>query len=144
MNKLLLITFLGAIPVSAMAQDTTTTGQYDHFRFQIERTDGGVVRLDRQTGAMALCRESDGELVCRMGADEKAAYDDEIDRLEKRVVALEKIVRDRQGNGKAILPSDEEMNHVFSFMENIMKRLMGIVQDLDKELPEDKSLPQKT
>lgn len=144
MKPLLLIAILGTVPALALADDTTAAGPADNFRFQIEKTEGGLVRLDRQTGAMSLCRVSEAELVCRMGADERAAYDDELDRLEKRVTVLEQAVRDRGSDGKVTLPGDEEMNRVFSFMENVMKRLMGIVQDLDKELPDDKNLPQKT
>jgi hypothetical protein len=60
-------------------------------RFQLERTDTGVVRLDTQTGAMTLCRDENGTLACRMQPDERAAYEDELDRLEKRVTALENV-----------------------------------------------------
>ncbi len=59
-------------------------------RYQMQKTETGVARLDTQTGEMTLCREQAGELVCRMGADERRAFEDELDRLSARVDALEK------------------------------------------------------
>jgi hypothetical protein len=46
--------------------------EQDASRFQLERSGDHFVRLDRQTGAMSLCEEKDGSLVCRMAADERA------------------------------------------------------------------------
>ncbi|MGO7216292.1 hypothetical protein ACCS75_35305, partial [Rhizobium ruizarguesonis] len=61
----------------------------DAGRFQLEKSGDPFVRLDRQTGAMSICQDKEGALVCRRAADERAAYEDELDRLAKRVTALE-------------------------------------------------------
>ena len=110
----------------------------DASRFQLERSGDHFIRLDKQTGAMSLCEEKEGSLVCRMAADERAAYEDELDRLSERVGALE----NKSIVNKA-LPSDAEIDRSISIMEKMMKSFMGVV----KQFQEDEKtapLPQKT
>lgn len=144
MKRLLLIALLGAYAPLAVAEEPATNAQTGNYRFQLERTENGVIRLDKQTGAMSLCRENSGELVCRMAADERAAYEEDLNRLEKRVEALEKIAGEGKLADKSAIPSDAELNRAFGFMENVMRRFMGMVQDLNKQEQPDKNLPQKT
>ena len=117
---------------------TLLAAEPDTARFQLERSGDHFVRLDKQTGAMSLCEEKDGSLVCRMAADERAAYEDELDRLSDRVSALE----NKSIVNKA-LPSDAEIDRSISIMEKMMKSFMGVV----KQFQEDEKtppLPQKT
>ncbi|WP_132955689.1 hypothetical protein [Rhizobium sp. BK251] len=111
-------------------------------RFQLERSGDNFVRLDKQTGAMSICAPKDGELVCRMAADERAAYEDELDRLSARVATLEKAVG--EGAGKGQLPTDAEVDRTLGIMERMMRGFMAIVRELQGEGENDKILPQKT
>jgi hypothetical protein len=88
-------------PVAALAQEGNQN------RFRLEKTESGFVRLDTETGALTLCRDEGGALTCRMAADERAAYEKELDLLEKRVTALE----NRQGTAatKSGPPSEDEI-----------------------------------
>ncbi|CCM74302.1 hypothetical protein [Rhizobium mesoamericanum] len=110
----------------------------DSSRFQLERSGDHFIRLDKQTGAMSLCEEKDGALVCRMAADERAAYEQELDRLSARVTALE----NKSIVNKA-LPSDAEIDRSISIMERWMRSFMGIVKEFQSE-EERNALPQKT
>ncbi|WP_413710930.1 hypothetical protein [Rhizobium sp. Rhizsp82] len=117
---------------------TLLAAEPDTARFQLERSGDHFVRLDKQTGAMSLCEEKDGSLVCRMAADERAAYEDELDRLSDRVSALE-----NKSIVTKALPSDAEIDRSISIMEKMMKSFMGVV----KQFQEDEKtapLPQKT
>lgn len=114
---------------TALAQDTE--------RFRLERTEDGYVRMDTKTGAMSICRERSGQLVCTLAADERAAYQDDIadlgeklDKLEARIAALES-----GGGAKADpgLPSEEEFEQTMGLMERFFRRFMGMVQDFEKE-----------
>jgi hypothetical protein len=87
---------------------------------------------------MSLCEEKDGTLVCRMAADERAAYEQELDRLSARVTALE----NKSIVNKA-LPSDEEINRSIGIMERWMRSFMGIVKEFQSE-EQRNALPQKT
>jgi len=117
---------------------TLSAAEPDVSRFQLERSGDHFIRLDKQTGAMSLCEEKEGSLVCRMAADERAAYEDELDRLSERVGALE----NKSIVNKA-LPSDAEIDRSISIMERMMKSFMDVV----KQFQEDEKtapLPQKT
>lgn len=51
-------------------------------RFILERQGDAFVRLDRTSGAMSLCTvEPVAGLVCRLGADERAAYEGKVAAL---------------------------------------------------------------
>ncbi len=41
-------------------------------RYAMQKSDTGIARLDTQTGEVSLCQEKDGQLVCRMAADQRA------------------------------------------------------------------------
>lgn len=107
----------------AMAQDAATD------RYTLEKSESGFVRLDRQTGAVTLCTEADGTLTCRMAADERAAYDADLARLEKRVEALEKQIAEGMATKSGELPSDAEIDRSIGIMERFMRTFFGLVQE---------------
>lgn len=120
----------------AIAQDGGTD------RYTLEKSESGFVRLDRQTGAMTLCTEAEGILTCRMGADERAAYDTDLARLEKRVTALEQqLSGERPAIGEP-LPSDAEIDRSIGIMERFMRAFFNLVQEFRGE--EDKPAPDQT
>lgn len=116
-------------------------------RYRMERTEAGLVRLDTVSGEISLCREQDGQIVCRMAADERAAFEKELDLLTKRVEALEKGGTTGLTAAKPSLPTDEEIDRTMSIMEKMMQRFMGIVKNLEdgeEEAAPGKAVPQKT
>ncbi len=145
MNRMLVSVFaLGGlcVAVPAVAQEPAPG------RYAMQKTDSGIARLDTQTGEMSLCHEQDGDIVCRMAADERSAFEFELDLLTKRVETLEKAAADGQTGLKPRLPTKEEIDQTMSVMERMMRNFMGIVKDLEgqekppSDAPED--VPQKT
>lgn len=127
--------FISLFVLPALAEDLE--------RYSLEKTGEGYVRMDKQSGQMSICRETDGQLVCRLAADERDAYETaaallgkRLDTLEQRLAALE--------NGapkpRNVLPSEEEFDKTLSMMERFMRRFMGVV----KELEGGDAQPQKT
>lgn len=113
-------------------------------RYTLEKSGTGYVRMDTRTGEMSICEERAGQLVCKLAADERAAFQDEIDRLqtkltgmEDRLVALENHPILKPQN---LLPTEEEFQRSLGYMERFFRKFMDIVKDLDKE----KGEPQKT
>lgn len=102
-------------------------------RFTLEKTEDGYVRLNTETGAMSLCEERSGQLVCRMATEDRAAFEDELAALNARVEALE----EKLGTGTFGLPSEEDLDRTFGIMERFFKRFMGIMRDLDEEPDKD-------
>ena len=117
-------------------------------RYRMEKTETGFIRLDTASGEVSLCREKDGQIVCRMAADERAAFEKELDLLTKRVDALEKGGVSGETAAKPSLPTDEEIDRTMTIMEKMMQRFMGIVKNLEdgKEdaAPGKDTDPQKT
>lgn len=125
--------FLGAVAAQAAEPQAS--------RFQLERTERGVVRLDTQTGAITLCRDEGGTLACRMQPDERAAYEAELDRLEKRVTAMEERLSHTPPN---TLPSDAEVDRSLSIMERFMRSFMGIIGEFEDKRKTDDPQPGRT
>src|SRR5690606_29834596 len=59
----------------------------DAQRYRLEKSNDGFVRMDTQTGAMSICEEKGAQLVCRAAADERTAFQEEIERLQDQVKA---------------------------------------------------------
>ncbi|MCJ8521661.1 hypothetical protein MUU54_23245 [Rhizobium tarimense] len=130
-----LLLTLTLLPSLALAQEAETQ------RFQLERTENGLVRLDRQTGAVSLCQEANGTLSCRMAADERTAYEQELDLLEKRVSALEERLAEAQTGD---LPGEAEIEQSLSIMERFMRRFMEIIQEFTNEREQQEPAPNRT
>ncbi|WP_026622018.1 hypothetical protein M728_000188 [Ensifer sp. WSM1721] len=117
-------------------------------RYSMQKSETGFARLDTETGEVSLCHEKNGELVCRMAADERAAFERELDLLTKRVEALEKAVKSGETAVKPSLPDDEEIDRAMGIMERMMRKFMEIVKDLEgygsDSTDEGEGAPQKT
>lgn len=123
------------MPSAALAQEAETG------RFQLERSESGVVRLDTRTGAMSLCEDKDGNLICRMAADERAAYEEQLERLEKRVAALEQKAATALSSDNKGLPSDAEVERSIGIMERFMRAFFGLVKEFETEEQAEKAPP---
>jgi len=136
----LAIVMSGIVPAMLLADGVAEAQQ----RFEMQRTDHGIVRLDTETGAITTCREDNGELTCRMAPDERAAYEKELDLLEKRVTMLEERLSQTPPGQ---LPSDAEVDRSLSIMERFMRSFMGIVRDFTGEQdkkPDQQPQPNRT
>jgi hypothetical protein len=148
MEKTMRLHHLVAPPLLALLMTAPAQAE-DAGRYTLDKTAEGYVRMDTQTGALSKCAEQSGQLVCRMAADERAAFQDEIDRLntamkalDTRVVTLENSLSARL---ESKLPSEEEFNKTMGYMERFLRSFMGIVKDMDRDdTGSAKPAPQKT
>ncbi|TPJ36246.1 hypothetical protein [Mesorhizobium sp. B2-8-3] len=117
------------VAASAYSEET------DHYR--LEKSADGYIRMDTRTGAMSICEERSGQLVCKMAADERAAYQDEIDRLDNSVKALDarvaKLENSLSARLESNLPSQEDFNKSLGYMEQFFRTFKDIVKDMDKD-----------
>ena len=127
------------VPISAQA---------DEGRYQLEKSGDSYVRLDTQSGEMSICEKHGSQLVCRVAAEERAAFQDEIDRLDGTVVDLEKrisVVEKQLRNSREKLPSEEEFERSLGYMERFMRRFMDIIEDFDRPSDDgDREVPDRT
>lgn len=133
---------LAATVPAAIAQEAET-------RYTLEKTPDGYVRMDTRTGEMSVCTERTGQLVCRLAVDERSAWQEEIDRLTRRLDEVERRLGALEGSPapQTALPSEEQFEQSLTFMERFFRRFIDIVKDLEAETdttkPEVPS-PQKT
>jgi hypothetical protein len=119
---------LAATVPGSLAQDAET-------RYSLEKTVDGYVRMDTRTGEMSLCTERAGQLVCRIAADERSAWQDELDRVTRRLDEVEKRLSALEGSPPAqdALSSEEQFEQSLSFMERFLRRFIDIAKDLEEE-----------
>jgi hypothetical protein len=118
-------------------------------RYRLEKTPNGYVRMDTRTGEMSVCQEKWGELVCRMAADERTAVQNEMERLQTELKALNdqlatvkalegrvaKLENSMTAKIEQSLPTEEDFNKTMSYMERFFRSFMGIVKDFENENP---------
>ncbi|MDX8482652.1 hypothetical protein RFN28_29960 [Mesorhizobium sp. VK24D] len=138
------------IPAALCSLVAASASSEETDRYQLEKSANGYVRMDTRTGAMSICEERTGQLVCKMATDERAAFQEEIDRLQSSVKALDERVAKLENTPSARLesnlPSEEDFNKTMNYMERFFRRFMDIVKDMDKENGDGsaKPDPQKT
>lgn len=134
------------LAVLSLATPAAVAQEANAERYTLEKSESGFVRLDRQTGAVTLCAEDQGTLTCRMAADERAAYDEDLARLEKRVEALERQLADGTAARSGELPSDAEIDRSIGIMERFMRAFFNLVQEFQgaEEQPQQEPIPDRT
>jgi hypothetical protein len=129
MKKFLFVPMIIATCLSAAASAGETQ------RYSLQRTTDGYVRTDTSTGKTSVCIENGDQLVCRMAADDRQAYETDIaaleakiDSLEMRISALEK---SNPSGPTPKQPVENEMEFQTSLnrMEQFFRRFMGIVKE---------------
>lgn len=115
-------------------------------RYTMERTEDGIVRLDTQTGAMSLCRRDEGRWSCESMEDGQRAMREEMDRLEAENRSLRAQIEDmeetlglgaNQGDAnksqKFALPSEQDVDKAFDYLEAMLKKLKDRMERLEEK-----------
>lgn len=87
-------------------------------RYRLERTQDGYVRLDTTTGAMMLCQETQGRLVCA-AASQNEPSGNEVEALRKQIQSLEGRVAALESRAPLVsgLPPEAEFERGMGYME---------------------------
>jgi len=116
-------------------------------RYSMSPTDEGVVRLDTKTGAMALCTRKDDRWACEDMNDSQRVLMSEIEKLQEENKSLKDQVEHLEatlglGENQAdapkpgstfALPSEEEVDKAFDFLEGVLGKLRERIEKLKKE-----------
>ena len=114
-----------ALCAPALAQ---APAEGDAGRFTMTPVAGGALRLDTRTGRISHCTNDAGGWTCTSVADERAAYEEEIARLQARVADAE-----RGGRSAFTPPSDADLDRAVGFMERFFRRFMAMIENLKRE-----------
>ena len=128
----------------------------DEARYQFNRVEDGYLRLDLKTGQVSLCSRRDAGWSCLTVADDRAALEQEIGRLQGENVAMKKLLLARGvplpegvrpgesgaagpagpkiGGNDARTPSDAEIDRTISTVERVWRRLLEMIGRLQKDM----------
>lgn len=151
---LLLSASVMVVPALAQQADSPVNGDQYH----IVELENGVLRIDRQTGDISECNETQNGWVCRLSADDRLAYEAEINRLDAEVDRLEEellaarqtpaddfsLTPDSDVDNPSVrerldLPTDEELDAVMDTAEEVMRRFFGMVEELREDLEAERN-----
>jgi len=128
-------------------------------RYQFNRVEDGYLRLDLKTGQVSLCSRRAAGWSCLTVADDRAALEQEIGRLQNENVAMKKQLLARgvplpegirpgepgsaglagptgpkSGGNDARPPSDAEIDRTISTVERVWRRLLEMIGRLQKDM----------
>lgn len=144
------------LAIASAAQAQNALPDSENGRYTFSQSGAEIMRLDGRTGQVSVCSKREVGWSCMAVPDERAALETEIARLQRENVVLK---REMMARGIALpgdikepqshpakrddalkLPSDEELDRVTAFVEKLWRRLVDMVQTMQKEKePEKKS-----
>lgn len=135
MKHAALLLAFGILTAPAFAQGLDTskiTPDAENGRFSMSPVTEGVMWLDTRTGQVSLCRRKNESWACEAVADDRAAYEKEIGRLQNKVTSLEtELGRGKKDDLK--LPNDADVDRAMKFFENILRRFKTMIDNLQSE-----------
>lgn len=114
---------------SPLAAPSAPAPSVQEGRFSMTPTQGGFLRLDKETGAVSFCTVEAGLSLCRISADERAALENEIARLRRENTELKAARGPNAPGASPGLPKEEDMERALSFTERFMRRIMRIFKE---------------
>ena len=111
-------------------------------RYTMSPVDGGFMRLDKETGAVALCARTSGQWLCDPIEDRSKPSQDlskieaENQVLKDRIKSLEQSIEtgtlpNGPPGSKAQLPTEEEVDKALDYMERMFKKFRDRLQKLE-------------
>lgn len=120
-------------------------------RYSMSPADGGgFVRLDTETGAMALCQRRDTDWTCREMAEPSRGLGDEVERLRAENQRLKGeirqmediIVGDKRGGGERRaerpgstfqLPSEQDVDQAMTYVQRMMRKFREKLKEFESD-----------
>ncbi len=114
---------LAASPAAADAQ-----------RYVLQRVEGGLIRMDTVTGAMAQCSPQDGVWHCRSLSQEGRDLSDELAALKVENAALKARLAEVETKRRPTLdlPSNADIDRLMGVFEKMMRRFMDFARGFDQ------------
>ena len=148
MTRAILVVALLTAALPAAAQ--TATPDSENGRYSFSQVSEGLLRLDTRTGQVSLCAKRGPGWACQAVPDERNALENEIARLQDENAKLKKEMiasnvplpgmgpgagpQAGRPPGEIKLPSDADIDRLMTFMEKIWRRLIDMVQSVQKDI----------
>jgi hypothetical protein len=138
--------FCLSLPARADDQTPDTAGG----RYTLNKVADGFIRLDTQTGEVALCSQRTVGWACQSAPDDRAAYESEITRLQGENAALKQTLLShglsptppanpdqsggRENDITIRLPSNAEIDRAVSYVGQIWQHFVEAVTRAQKQM----------
>jgi hypothetical protein len=137
---------------TSAAYAETAAPESENGRFTFSQVQDSLVRLDTRTGQVSTCAKRASGWACLAVPDERAALESEIARLQSENAGLKKQMMargmlpgqnresqkgdtaDKKPQLELKLPNDADLDRVMTFMEKIWRRLIEMVQNVQRDL----------
>ncbi len=154
-KKSLYVTGFAALAVAlaaagAIAQSTPDKQLLPGGRYSMIPVDGGMARLDSETGAMSICKSKGADWACELMSDASAALKAQVAKLETdnkdlraEIKRLEDLIglgdkkdgqddkrAERPGGGFS-LPSEEDVDKALSYLERMVKKFQDKIKQFE-------------
>lgn len=122
-------------------------------RYTFQQTQDGLLRLDTQSGELAVCRARDGKWSCESTMDDRRGNEAEIQQLRKDNAELRKEVKRLEeiagipappdpdklpgtgrGSGGVQLPTEEDLDKAMSYMQRMLKKFKDKLKEFESEM----------
>lgn len=127
-------------PLPAIAQEKPG-------RYAMTPTEGGFLRLDTQTGAVAYCSRRDADWTCAPAADDAQRLREENDKLRNRTAELEAEVKrqdellglrdkegksaERPGGPGMQLPTEQDVDKAMDYVTRMLRKFREKLKELE-------------
>lgn len=110
-------------------------------RYVLEKVEQGYLRLDSETGVMALCAAKAGVWECETVKDNGLDLARELSRLKAENEALKsRIAELEKGGGATKLPSDQEVDRMMDVFGKMFDRFLDFAREMDGKSKDGTSL----
>ena len=141
------IQLISSIFVASIVFMSVSVAHAETGRYSMTPTKDGILRLDTKTGAVALCSQSSGKLKCQGIDGENGSLQERVRRLEQENDRLRaqldaaRLSPAPGDSGKLEVPSEEDVDKAMDFMEKLLNRFKGMVEDLKKDKNSEDGVP---
>jgi len=146
----------GALAVLTAGSAAGAAAGEEAGRYTMSPTEGGVIRLDRETGTMSFCSGKEGEWSCKLMPDSESGLRKRIDELEseKRSLEAERSLRDSgppeppsddtmppAPPGNLAVPNEKDVDKLFDYVEGMVKKFKERIERLEREAKKEPDVP---
>ncbi|GGF87258.1 hypothetical protein GCM10007301_53960 [Azorhizobium oxalatiphilum] len=138
MQRTLFLLGLSLLPTLAVAQPAPPVASTPEAmvpaeargRYSFQPVDGGVLKMDSQTGMVSLCsRGAGGSFSCLAVPDSRDAYEAEIARLQAQLAGKGPAATVDSGNKLTVpLPSQNDLDAAYAYAAGLYNRMKNYIQ----------------
>jgi hypothetical protein len=127
----------------------STPAENAESRYTFSRVQDGYVRLDNRTGQVSFCSKRTVGWACQLVPEDRAAFENEIGRLQEENAVLKKDLLTRglslpggvknnpplaQGDRIFKMPDDANLDRMRAFVEKLWRRLVDMIATLQRDM----------